>query len=128
MSTSAASCPKCGATKEKATGRVDLIKVGGAVAALALFGNYLWSQYGPLLADYRLRQGYYACRSESAIVQVRGAGLIGGSLAQAAVAARNGCIAGPKDMKMTRIVRGGISEANVAGVKMYVDHDGFEKR
>ena len=95
---------------------------------MAIFGNFLWSQYGPLLADDRLRSGHFACSTETAIVQVRGARLLGGSLAQAAVASRNGCVVGPKEPRLTRLVRGGVSEVKIGGIRMFVDHDSFVKR
>lgn len=127
ISTSAISCPQCGATMVKATGKIDLIKIFGAVAVVGIFGNYLWSQYGPLLGDYRLRQGHFACPTESAIVQVRGAGLLGGSLTAAAVAARNGCVVGPKELRLTKFVRAGVSQVKLGGITMFIDHDSFEK-
>jgi hypothetical protein len=123
ISTSALTCPKCGASMEVATGKVDILKVVAAIAVLAIFGNYLWSQYGPLLGDYRLRQGHFACPTENAIIQVRGAGILGGSLTKAFVAARSGCVAGPKEFRMTRHTLGGVSEVRLAS-HLRRDRDG----
>jgi hypothetical protein len=128
ISTTVAACPGCGAPIEVATGKADPAKMLVVLASLCFVGYMLWQHYAPRFASYQLRSGHFACPTEQAVVQVRGAGLLLGRAGAAAVAAQHHCIAGPQSMRVTRLSRGGVSTVQLGGRTMYVDHGSFERR
>lgn len=110
-----------------ATGQVDLPKMAVALIVVIVGGGYFWAQYGPLLSSYRLLPGHFACPTESAVVQVRGARMLLGGAGAALLAERNQCVEGPKTLKMRSYSRFGVSQVTLDAATMYVDHGGFEK-
>lgn len=121
----AKACPHCGDTKPLGSANPVVI-----IPALIIFAVVLLVYYwGPSLNNYRLKAGHAACTTEDAVVEYRGASLLG-ITARARVLSGRDCILGPIDnVTVTRKARGGqlIHKVKIDGRALYADKGAIEK-
>lgn len=84
--------------------------------------------FAPALGEYKLKPGRVACPSKQAVVEHRGARMMG-LWAQARVVSYRKCVSGPQTFSVTR--RSTWLDLpykiNLGGRVMYADHDAIEK-